>query len=105
VAPAPPPAISYSGSREGDPGAASGGKTTRSGEKTNLRADQKVILNVTSDTDDEIHAHIGGPGLRAAGAGWQAGQGVAHPRQHGQLRSPVLDPAEVVAELKHGNAA
>jgi hypothetical protein len=23
---------------------------------------QKVILNVTSDTDDEVHAHTGGPG-------------------------------------------
>jgi hypothetical protein len=38
------------------------GKTTPSGLKINVRAGQKVILNVTSDTDDEIHAHIGGPG-------------------------------------------
>ena len=33
-----------------------------SGHKINVRVDRKVILNVTSDTDDEIHAHIGGPG-------------------------------------------
>jgi hypothetical protein len=26
------------------------------------RTGQKVILNVTRDTDDEIHAHIGGEG-------------------------------------------
>jgi hypothetical protein len=26
------------------------------------RVGQKVILKVTSDTDDEIHAHIGGTG-------------------------------------------
>jgi heme/copper-type cytochrome/quinol oxidase subunit 2 len=39
-----------------------GGKTVPSGEKINMRVGQKVILNVTSDTDDEVHAHIGGPG-------------------------------------------
>jgi hypothetical protein len=39
-----------------------GRKTTPSGQKINARVGQKVILNVTSDTDDEIHAHIGGPG-------------------------------------------
>jgi hypothetical protein len=38
------------------------GKTTPSGEKINVRAGQKVILNVLSDTDDEIHAHIGADG-------------------------------------------
>jgi hypothetical protein len=38
------------------------GKTTPNGEKINVRVGQKVILNVTSDTDDEIHAHIGGDG-------------------------------------------
>ena len=38
------------------------GKTTPSGEKINVQAGEKVILNVTSDTDDEVHAHIGGPG-------------------------------------------
>jgi hypothetical protein len=38
------------------------GKTTPNGEKINVRAGQKVILNVISDTDDEIHAHIGGDG-------------------------------------------
>jgi hypothetical protein len=38
------------------------GKTIPSGEKIDVRVGQKVILNVTSDADDEIHAHIGGPG-------------------------------------------
>jgi hypothetical protein len=38
------------------------GKTIPSGEKINVRVGQKVILKVTSDTDDEIHAHIGGAG-------------------------------------------
>jgi hypothetical protein len=39
-----------------------GGKTTPSGQKINVRVGQKVISNVTRDTDDEIHAHIGGDG-------------------------------------------
>jgi hypothetical protein len=38
------------------------GKTIPSGEKINVRVGQKVILNVISDTDDEVHAHIGGEG-------------------------------------------
>ena len=45
----------------------------------NVRLGQKVILNVTSDTDDEIHGHIGGSRLRGLVSGWQAGQGVAQP--------------------------
>jgi hypothetical protein len=40
----------------------SGSKTVPNGEKINVGVGQKVILNVTSDTDDEIHAHIGGAG-------------------------------------------
>ena len=38
------------------------GKTNPSGEKINLRVGETVILKVTSDTDDEIHAHTGGDG-------------------------------------------
>jgi heme/copper-type cytochrome/quinol oxidase subunit 2 len=40
------------------------GKTVPSGEKINVRVGQKVILNVTSDVDDEIHAHIGEDGYQ-----------------------------------------
>jgi hypothetical protein len=36
-----------------------GGKTVPNGNKIDVRVDQKVILNVISDTDDEIHAHLG----------------------------------------------
>jgi hypothetical protein len=38
------------------------GKTVPNGEKINVRVGQKVILNVISDIDDEIHAHLGGEG-------------------------------------------
>jgi heme/copper-type cytochrome/quinol oxidase subunit 2 len=44
----------------------SNGKTVPNGEKINVRVGQKVILNVTSDTDDQIHAHIGGEGYELA---------------------------------------
>jgi hypothetical protein len=33
-------------------------KTHPSGEKIDARVGEKVILNVKSDTDDEIHAHV-----------------------------------------------
>jgi hypothetical protein len=35
------------------------GKTVPNGKKINVGVGQKVILNVTSDIDDEIHAHLG----------------------------------------------
>jgi hypothetical protein len=38
------------------------GKTIPSGEKIDVRVGQKVIMNVISDTDDEIHAHTDGAG-------------------------------------------
>jgi FtsP/CotA-like multicopper oxidase with cupredoxin domain len=40
----------------------SGGKTTPSGQKINVHVGETVVLNVTSDSDDEIHAHTGGNG-------------------------------------------
>jgi hypothetical protein len=36
-----------------------GGKTVPNGKKIDVRVGQRVILNVTSDIDDEIHAHLG----------------------------------------------
>jgi hypothetical protein len=38
------------------------GQVTPSGKKLDLTRGQKVILNVTSDQDDEIHAHTAGNG-------------------------------------------
>jgi len=37
-------------------------KTIPNGQKYSLRVGQKVIMNVISDTDDEIHVHTGGAG-------------------------------------------
>jgi hypothetical protein len=38
------------------------GDVTPNGEKLDARVGQQVVLNVTSDEDDEIHAHTGGDG-------------------------------------------
>jgi hypothetical protein len=38
------------------------GKTVPNGQKINVGVGQKVILNVISDTDDQIHAHLGEKG-------------------------------------------
>jgi hypothetical protein len=43
-----------------------GGKTVPNGKKINVGVGQKVILKVTSDTDDEIHAHLGEKGYELA---------------------------------------
>lgn len=40
----------------------SGGQVTPNGKKINAKVGQTVQLSVTSDVDDEIHAHIGGDG-------------------------------------------
>lgn len=39
-----------------------GGEVTPNGKKLDVRVGQQVVLNVTSDEDDEIHAHTGGDG-------------------------------------------
>jgi hypothetical protein len=43
-----------------------GGKTVPNGKKINVRVGQKVILSVASDSDDEIHAHLGEKGYELA---------------------------------------
>ena len=42
--------------------AITGETVSPSGEKIDAMVGQKVVLNVTSDTADEIHAHTGGDG-------------------------------------------
>jgi hypothetical protein len=40
-----------------------GGNVSPNGEKVDIAVGQPVVLNVTSDTHDEIHAHTGGDGF------------------------------------------
>jgi hypothetical protein len=39
-----------------------GGQVTPNGQKIDARVGQRVVEKVTSDVDDEVHAHIGGDG-------------------------------------------
>ena len=39
-----------------------GGDVLPNGQKLDVAVGQQVVLNVTSDEDDEIHAHTGGDG-------------------------------------------
>ena len=65
----PSPSSSLVASASSDPGAAltipitiAGGKVTPNGEKMTASVGQEVVLQVTSDEADEIHAHTGGDG-------------------------------------------
>jgi hypothetical protein len=65
--PGDPPAASPSGSSSGPaaltiPITIAGGQVTPNGEKLSARVGQEVVLQVTSDEADEIHAHTGGDG-------------------------------------------
>ena len=40
-----------------------GGNVTPNGQKVDIAVGQPVVLNVTSDAPDEIHAHTGGDGF------------------------------------------
>ncbi|WP_375426729.1 hypothetical protein [uncultured Friedmanniella sp.] len=39
-----------------------GGKVSPSGQKIDAKVGQRVVENITSDVDDEVHAHTGGDG-------------------------------------------
>ena len=43
-----------------------GGDVTPNGQKLDVAVGQRVVLNVTSDEDDAIHAHTGGDGYELA---------------------------------------
>jgi hypothetical protein len=43
-----------------------GGDVTPNGQKLDVAVGQEVVLNVTSDEDDGIHAHTGGDGYELA---------------------------------------
>ena len=61
-APAASPAASSSTGALTIPITITGGQVTPNGEKLTAKVGQEVVLQVTSDEDDEIHAHTGGDG-------------------------------------------
>ena len=77
-----------------------GGKVSPNGKKINIEVGQKVILNVTSDEDDEIHAHTDGDGYELEVKAGEPATRIVHHRQPGQLRGRVPSPGEDHRDLE-----
>ena len=69
----------------------SGGKVSPSGQKLDLAVGQKEVLNVTSDDDEEIHAH-------ALGNGYQLNVSAGKPATGSFV---VSDPGSFYVEAHH----
>jgi hypothetical protein len=69
----------------------SGGKVSPSGRKLDVAVGQKVVLNVTSDIDEEIHAH-------ALGDGYQLDVSAGKPATGSFV---VSDPGSFYVEAHH----
>ena len=69
----------------------SGGKVSPSGKKLDVAVGQKVVLNVTSDVDEEIHAH-------ALGDGYQLDVSAGKPATGSFV---VSDPGSFYVEAHH----
>jgi hypothetical protein len=69
----------------------SGGKVSPNGKKLDLAVGQKVVLNVTSDVDEEIHAH-------ALGDGYQLDVSAGKPATGSFV---VSDPGSFYVEAHH----
>jgi hypothetical protein len=67
------------------------GQVQPNGRKIDLQRGQTVILNITSDQDDEIHAHTGGDGYEV--------QVKAGTPAHGQFT--LTDPGSFEIESHH----
>jgi hypothetical protein len=70
-----------------------GDQVTPNGEKLDVTRGQTVVLQVNSDTDDEIHAHTGGDGFELAVKAGQRtdGQFVAGQTGSFEIESHRLD--------------
>lgn len=83
AAPAPAPSASTSSSAASSPAAdaltvditIAGGDVTPNGQKLDVAVGQEVVLNVSSDTDDEVHAHTGSDGFELAVTAGQPANG------------------------------
>jgi len=69
----------------------SGGKVSPNGRKVDVAVGQKVILNVRSDVDEEIHAH-------GAGDGFQLEVTAGKPAMGSYV---ATDPGRFVVEAHH----
>ena len=53
----------------------SNGQVDPNAERIDVQRGQTIVLNVTSDEDDEIHAHIGDPGYELGVKGGKTTRG------------------------------
>ena len=78
-----------------------GGKVTPNGEKVTAALGQPVVLQVTSDEADEIHAHTGGDGYELEVPAGQPTTGTFTPSQPGsfEVESHHLEKVIVVLNV------
>ncbi len=78
-----------------------GGQVQPNGDKVTARVGQQVVLQVTSDEADEIHAHIGGDGYELEVPANQATTGTFTPSQPGsvEIESHHLEKVVVILNV------
>ena len=79
----------------------SGGTVTPNGEKVTAALGQKIVLQVTSDEADEIHAHTGGDGYELEVPANQPTTGTFTPTQPGsfEIESHHLEKVIVILNV------
>jgi hypothetical protein len=80
----------------------SNGQVDPNGEKIDVRRGQTIILKVTSDVDDEIHAHTGDQGyeLEVKGGQTTRGEFVVSDRGRFEVESHHLEKVIVILNVR-----
>jgi hypothetical protein len=79
-----------------------GGQVQPNGEKITAALGQQVVLQVTSDKDDEIHAHTGGDGYELEVPAGKLTTGTFTPTQPGsfEIESHHLEKVIVILNVR-----
>jgi hypothetical protein len=80
----------------------SNGQVDPNGKKIDVRRGQTIVLNVTSDQDDEIHAHTGDQGyeLEVKGGKTTRGEFVVSDRGRFEVESHHLEKVIVILNVR-----
>jgi len=80
----------------------SNGQVDPNAEKIDVQRGQTIVLNVTSDEDDEIHAHIGDPGyeLEVKGGKTTRGEFVVSDPGRFEVESHNLEKVIVILNVR-----
>ena len=80
----------------------SNGQVDPNGKKIDVRRGQTIVLNVTSDQDDEIHAHTGDQGyeLEVKGGTTTRGEFVASDPGRFEVESHHLEKVIVILNVR-----